>query len=109
MFALLTREEDTDVADTKNLCAQIPIDLHRQVREHQEESGKSLGEYMTWLIYPTTSMMQTRSHWKTWMERGWCSMAKKKKKRAAPKPPTVQRPKEFLDLIAPGAIRFMRG
>ena len=50
MFALLTREEDTDVADTKNLCAQIPIDLHRQVREHQEESGKSLGEYMTWLI-----------------------------------------------------------
>ena len=33
-------------------------------------------------------------------------MAKKKKKRAAPKPPTVQRPKEFLDLIAPGAIQF---
>ena len=38
------------MADTKNLCAQIPVDLHRQVREHQEESGKSLGEYMTWLI-----------------------------------------------------------
>lgn len=56
MFALLTREEDTDVADTKNLCAQIPIDLHRQVREHQEESGKSLGEYMTWLI---TTFYQT--------------------------------------------------
>lgn len=35
---------------TKNLCAQIPIDLHRRVREHQEQSGKSLGEYMTWLI-----------------------------------------------------------
>lgn len=33
-------------------------------------------------------------------------MAKKKKKRAAPKPPTVQRPKDFLDLIAPGAIQF---
>ena len=33
-------------------------------------------------------------------------MAKKKKKRAAPKPPTIQRPKEFLDLIAPGAIQF---
>ena len=40
----------------KNLCAQIPIDLHRQVREHQEESGKSLGEYMTWLI---TTFYQT--------------------------------------------------
>lgn len=38
------------MADTKNLCAQIPVDLHRQVREHQEKSGKSLGEYMTWLI-----------------------------------------------------------
>ena len=36
--------------ETKNLCAQIPIDLHRKVREHQEQSGKSLGEYMTWLI-----------------------------------------------------------
>lgn len=33
-------------------------------------------------------------------------MAKKKKKRAAPKPPTVQRPKEFLDLIAPGTVQF---
>ena len=34
MFALLTREEDTDVADTKNLCAQIPIDVYkRQVED----------------------------------------------------------------------------
>lgn len=38
------------VGETKNLCVQIPLDLHRQVREHQEHSGKSLGEYMTWLI-----------------------------------------------------------
>ena len=44
------------MADTKNLCAQIPVDLHRQVRKHQEESGKSLGEYMTWLI---TTFYQT--------------------------------------------------
>ena len=44
------------MADTKNLCAQIPVDLHRQVREHQEESGKSLGEYITWLI---TTFYQT--------------------------------------------------
>lgn len=36
--------------ETKNLCAQIPINLHRKVREQQEQSGKSLGEYMTWLI-----------------------------------------------------------
>lgn len=33
-----------------NLCAPIPAGLHRQVRERQTQSGKSLGEYMTWLI-----------------------------------------------------------
>ena len=32
---------------TKNLCAQIPIDLHRKVREHQEQSGKSREEGRT--------------------------------------------------------------
>lgn len=35
---------------TKNLCAQIPESLHARVRERQEESGKSLSEYMTDLI-----------------------------------------------------------
>ena len=32
---------------TKNLCAQIPASLHAQVREQQEMSGKTLGQYMT--------------------------------------------------------------
>ena len=36
--------------ETKNLCAQIPVNLHRQLRERQESSGQSLSEYMTWLI-----------------------------------------------------------
>ena len=35
---------------TKNLCAQIPESLHTQLRAHQEESGQTLGQYMTWLI-----------------------------------------------------------
>ena len=35
---------------TKNLCAQIPESLHSKVRERQETSGKTLSEYMTWLI-----------------------------------------------------------
>lgn len=35
---------------TKNLCAQIPERLHSKVRERQETSGKTLSEYMTWLI-----------------------------------------------------------
>ena len=35
---------------TKNLRAQIPESLHSKVRERQETSGKTLSEYMTWLI-----------------------------------------------------------
>ncbi len=35
---------------TKNLCAQIPEDLHAKVRQEQEESGLALGPYMTQLI-----------------------------------------------------------
>lgn len=31
----------------KNLCAQIPITLHSRVRQEQEESGKTLSEYIT--------------------------------------------------------------
>ena len=34
----------------KNLCAPIPESLHLQVRERQEKSGQTLGQYMTWLI-----------------------------------------------------------
>ena len=33
--------------DIKNLCAPIPSALHAQVRENQEASGKTLGQYMT--------------------------------------------------------------
>ena len=32
---------------TKNLCAQIPVTLHTRVRQEQEESGKTLSEYIT--------------------------------------------------------------
>ena len=30
---------------TRNLCAQIPTELHSKVRERQEESGQTLGQY----------------------------------------------------------------
>ncbi len=36
--------------DKRNLCAQIPVSLHTKVREHQETSGQTLSQYMTWLI-----------------------------------------------------------
>ena len=35
---------------TKNLCAQIPVALHERIREEQTASGKTLSDYMTWLI-----------------------------------------------------------
>lgn len=38
------------MTETKNLCAQIPVSLHEQVRQRQTESGKTISEYMTWLI-----------------------------------------------------------
>lgn len=34
----------------KNLCAPIPEGLHTRVREEQEASGQTLGQYMTWLL-----------------------------------------------------------
>ena len=36
--------------NVKNLCAPIPAGLHARVREAQEASGQTLGQYMTWLI-----------------------------------------------------------
>lgn len=36
--------------ECRNLCAQVPIALHSRVRQEQEASGKTLSEYMTWLI-----------------------------------------------------------
>ena len=35
---------------TKNLCAQIPEELHNRVRQEQERSGQTLSQYVTWLI-----------------------------------------------------------
>ena len=35
---------------TRNLCAEIPEELHGKVRQRQNESGKNLSQYMTWLI-----------------------------------------------------------
>lgn len=34
----------------KHLCAPIPAALHAMIRERQEASGQTLGQYMAWLI-----------------------------------------------------------
>ena len=36
--------------ERKNLCAQIPISLHNKVRQEQQESGKSLSDYITEIL-----------------------------------------------------------
>ena len=41
--------------NVKNLCAPIPAGLHARVREEQEVSGKTLGQYMAWLIQTSVS------------------------------------------------------
>ena len=33
--------------EKRNLCAQIPISLHSRVRQEQEASGQTLGQYIT--------------------------------------------------------------
>lgn len=35
------------MADTRNLCAQIPIDLHAKVMEEKNALGQALSEYIT--------------------------------------------------------------
>ena len=38
------------MADKKNLCAMIPANLHARVRLEQEQSGKTLSEFVEQLI-----------------------------------------------------------
>ena len=38
------------MATTKNLCAQIPIDLHERVSEEREWLGQTTSEYIANLI-----------------------------------------------------------
>ena len=38
------------MAQTKNLCAQIPLDLHAQVYAAKEDTGLTTSEYITQLL-----------------------------------------------------------
>ena len=38
------------MAQTKNLCAQIDIDLHRKITEAREQTGLTTAEYITNLL-----------------------------------------------------------
>ena len=38
------------MAETKNLCAQVPISLHNRVTEAKEALGQTTAEYITNLL-----------------------------------------------------------
>ena len=48
------------MAETKNLCAQIPIPLHERVSEERERLGQTTSEYITQLIQEYYNMMENQ-------------------------------------------------
>ena len=48
------------MATTKNLCAQIPIDLHERVSEERERLGQTTSEYIANLIQDYYNMMKNQ-------------------------------------------------
>ena len=47
--------------ETRNLCAQIPVELHMKVRENQEECGLTLNQYMEKLLTEYYQMKEGNS------------------------------------------------
>ena len=48
------------MATTKNLCAQIPIDLHERVSEERERLGQTTSEYIANLIQEYYDMIENQ-------------------------------------------------
>ena len=48
------------MSTTKNLCAQIPIDLHERVSEERERLGQTTSEYITNLIQEYYDMIENQ-------------------------------------------------
>ena len=48
------------MATTKNLCAQIPIALHKRVSEERERLGETTSEYITNLIQEYYDMIENQ-------------------------------------------------
>ena len=48
------------MAETKNLCAQIPIALHERVSEERERLGQTTSEYITQLIQEYYNRMENQ-------------------------------------------------
>lgn len=48
------------MAETKNLCAQIPVPLHERVSEERERLGQTTSEYITQLIQEYYNRMENQ-------------------------------------------------
>ena len=53
------------MVDKKNLCAMIPADLHARVRQEQEQSGKTLSEFVEQLITDYEDSQHKTEHFMT--------------------------------------------
>lgn len=49
-WVTIKRKENRTMAATKNLCAQVPIDLHQKISEAREQAGQTTSQYITALI-----------------------------------------------------------
>ena len=57
------------MAETKNLCAQIPIPLHERVSEERERLGQTTSEYITKLIQEYYNRMESQKGGSGMMEK----------------------------------------
>ena len=57
------------MAETKNLCAQIPIPLHERVSEERERLGQTTSEYITQLIQEYYNRMESQKGGSGMMEK----------------------------------------
>ena len=60
-YACVTKNEEvSENGNHKNLCAQIPIDLHERVSEERERLGLTTSEYIVNLIQDYYNMMENQ-------------------------------------------------
>ena len=60
-YACVTKNEEvSENGNHKNLCAQIPIDLHERVSEERERLGQTTSEYITNLIQDYYNMIENQ-------------------------------------------------
>lgn len=70
------------MATTKNLCAQIPIDLHERVSEERERLGQTTSEYIVNLIQDYYNMMENQKGGIQMTEKGRTSSSGRSSKRS---------------------------